>query len=134
MGDSSKFQNTLDWVELNKLSDAELVTLLITGEHSALAVLFDRYHRLVFSIAVRILRDEGEAEDVVQTVFLNIFEGAIHFDPLKGTLKIWLLQYAYHRALNKRRNLAAQGVYLWDGQLDGAANPQSPGRSSPRST
>lgn len=119
MGESSKFQNTLDWAELNALSDANLLTRLITGEHSALAVLFDRYHRLVFSIAVRILRDEGEAEDVVQTVFLNIFEGAINFDPHKGTLKVWLLQYAYHRALNKRRNLSAQGVYLWD-ELDGA--------------
>jgi RNA polymerase sigma-70 factor, ECF subfamily len=119
MGDSSKFENTLSWTELNILGDADLLARLVAGDHSALAVLFDRYHRLVFSVAVRILRDEGEAEDVVQTVFLNIFEGAINFDPLKGTLKVWLLQYAYHRALNKRRNLSAQGVYLWD-ELDGA--------------
>lgn len=109
----------LGWAELNELGDADLLARLVAGEHNALAVLFDRYNRLVFSVAVRILRDEAEAEDVVQTVFLNIFEGAINFDPLRGTLKVWLLQYAYHRALNKRRSLSAQGVYLWD-ELDGA--------------
>ncbi|MGD0732982.1 MAG: sigma-70 family RNA polymerase sigma factor [Terracidiphilus sp.] len=120
MGDSLHFQDSLGWVELNELSDAELLARLIAGDHTSLAVLFDRYHRLVFSVAVRILRDEGEAEDVVQTVFLNIFEDAINFDPLKGTLKVWLLQYAYHRTINRRRSLSAQGVYLWD-ELDGAS-------------
>lgn len=116
-GDSPPFEARLGWAELNELSDADLLARLIAGEHSALAVLFDRYHRLVFSVAVRILRDEAEAEDVVQIVFLNIFESATNFDARKGTLKVWLLQYAYHRALNRRRNLSVQGVYLWD-ELD----------------
>jgi RNA polymerase sigma-70 factor, ECF subfamily len=120
MSDSPAIQDKLDWAELNDLSDDSLLARLIAGDHNALAVLFDRYHRLVFSVAIRILRDEGEAEDVVQTVFLNIFEGAMKFDPLKGTLKVWLLQYAYHRALNKRRSLSAQGVYRWD-ELDSAS-------------
>jgi RNA polymerase sigma-70 factor (ECF subfamily) len=119
MGDSLHLRDALGWVELNELSDTELLARLVAGDHSSLAVIFDRYHRLVFSVAVRILRDEGEAEDVVQTVFLNIFEDAINFDPLKGTLKVWLLQYAYHRTINRRRSLSAQGVYLWD-ELDGA--------------
>jgi RNA polymerase sigma-70 factor, ECF subfamily len=114
MSDSLQLKDSLGWVELNELSDADLVARLIAGDHDALAVLFDRYHRLVFSVAIRILREEGEAEDVVQTVFLNIFESATKFDPLKGTLKVWLLQYAYHRAINRRRSLSAQGVYLWD--------------------
>jgi RNA polymerase sigma-70 factor (ECF subfamily) len=118
MSDLRRLQDSCGWVELNELSDAELLACLVAGDHTALAVIFDRYHRLVFSVAVRILRDEGEAEDVVQTVFLNIFESAINFDPLKGTLKVWLLQYAYHRAINRRRSLSAQGVYLWD-KLDG---------------
>jgi RNA polymerase sigma-70 factor (ECF subfamily) len=120
MGDSPQFQSTLSWAELNNLSDPEVMGCLVAGDHCSLAVLFDRYHRLVYFVALRILRDEGEAEDVVQTVFLNIFEDAINFDPLKGTLKVWLLQYAYHRAINKRRSLAAQGVYLWE-QLDSAS-------------
>jgi RNA polymerase sigma-70 factor, ECF subfamily len=117
MGDSPPFEKMPSWAELNNLGDADLVARLIAGEHDALAVLFDRYHRLVFSVAVRILRDEGEAEEVVQTVFLNIFEDAINFDPRKGTLKVWLLQYAYHRSLHRLRSLSAQRVYLWE-ELD----------------
>jgi RNA polymerase sigma-70 factor (ECF subfamily) len=113
MGDSPHHEGSHGWKELNLLSDTVLVARLIAGEHNALAVLFDRYHRLIFSIAVRILRDESEAEEVVQTVFLNIFESATNFDPQKGTLKVWLLQYAYHRSLHRLRSLSAQRVNLW---------------------
>lgn len=124
-GNSLQFENSHGWAELNELSDGDLLARLINGEHSALAVLFDRYHRLVFSIAVRILRDRGEAEDVVQVVFLNIFESAINYDPRKGTLKVWLLQYAYHRALNRRRSLSVQRVNLWE-ELDIAKERSQP--------
>jgi RNA polymerase sigma-70 factor (ECF subfamily) len=105
------------WASLNALSDEGLLQRLIAGDSDSLAVLFDRYHRLVYSVAVRIVRDAAEAEDVVQTVFLNIFQAAATFDPLKGILKVWILQYAYHRSLNRRRALSSQGVYLWD-ELD----------------
>jgi RNA polymerase sigma-70 factor, ECF subfamily len=117
MGDSPPHKNTLRWEELNTLSDADVMARLVAGDHNALAVVFDRYHRLVFSVAVRILHDEGEAEEVVQTVFLNIFESATNFDPRKGILKVWLLQYAYHRSLHRLRSLSAQKVHLWE-ELD----------------
>ena len=101
------------WRTLNSLSDEQLVTCLLAGEQDALSVLFDRYHQLVFSVAVRIVNDRGEAEEVVQTVFLDFFRGLATFDPSKGILKVWLLQYAYHRALNRRRHLAASRFYQW---------------------
>ena len=126
MRDSLQMKDSLGWADLNELSDADLLARLIAGDHSALAVLFDRYHRLVFSVAVRILRDEAEAEDVVQTVFLNIFESAINFDPLKGTLKVWLLQYAYHRTINRRRSLSSQGVHLWEELNSACERGQTP--------
>ncbi len=91
------------------------------GEQDALAVLFDRYHKLVFSVAVRIVDDAGEAEEVVQTVFLDFFCGLASFDPKKGILRVWLLQYAYHRALNRKRHLAASRFYKWV-DLDSAAS------------
>lgn len=125
IGDALQFENGLGWTGLNELGDADLLARLVDGEHSALAVLFDRYHRLVFSVAVRILRDQAEAEDVVQIVFLNIFQSATNFDPRKGTLRVWLLQYAYHRALNRKRNLSAQRVNLWD-DLDVAKESSQP--------
>jgi len=85
------------WRWLNTLSDEQLASTLISGEQEARTVLFDRYHKLVFSVAMRIVNDAGEAEEVVQTVFLDFFRGLAIYDPEKGILKVWLLQYAYHR-------------------------------------
>jgi RNA polymerase sigma-70 factor (ECF subfamily) len=100
--------------DLGKLSDQELMEFMAAGRHDALTVLFDRYHRLVFSIAIRIVRDPGEAEEVVQTVFLDIFKAAGNFDPNKGIPKVWILQYAYHRALQRKRHLVANHFYHWE--------------------
>ena len=97
--------------DLQRLPDDELMAVLKTGRNDALAVLFDRYHRLVFSIALKIVRDRGEAEDVMQNVFLEILRSVTQFDPARGTTKVWLLQYAYHRAISRREYLNARSFY-----------------------
>lgn len=97
--------------ELARLTDDELMASLKAGCHDALTVLFTRYNRLVFSIALRIVRDRGEAEDVMQNVFLEIFRSVTQFDPSRGTTKVWLLQYAYHRAISRREYLNARRFY-----------------------
>lgn len=96
--------------QLRKLSDELLMAHLKQGHDDALAVLFERYHRLVFSIAVKTLHDEGEAEDVTQNVFFEVFRNAVQFDPAKGSTKAWLLQYAYHRTFNRLRYLKVRGL------------------------
>jgi RNA polymerase sigma-70 factor (ECF subfamily) len=107
--------------DLRERTDEELMVAVTAGRGDALTVLFDRYHRLVFSVALRIVRDPGEAEEVVQTVFLDIFRSAANFDPRKGILKVWLLQYAYHRSLHRKRHLVANHFYRWD-ELEAAIN------------
>jgi len=97
-----------------RAADEDLIELLRGGSDEALTVLFDRYHRLVFHVALRIVRDPGEAEDVVQTVFLSIFRAATNFDRRKGVVRVWLLQYAYHRALHRKRHLTANQFYRWE--------------------
>jgi RNA polymerase sigma-70 factor (ECF subfamily) len=99
------------FVELKGLRDGELMAHLRAGCDDALAILFDRYHRLVLSIALKIVRDPGEAEDVMQSVFLEIFRSVAQFDAAKGTTKVWILQYAYHRAINRRQHLNARNFY-----------------------
>src|SRR6266404_8718706 len=91
--------------------DNALAQQLILGNGEALAVLVDRYQRLVFSIAFRIVRDAGEAEDLVQVVFLEIFRKVRLFDPHKGTFKVWLLRYAYTRSMNRRDQLERRRFY-----------------------
>jgi len=97
--------------QLLRLSDEQLITCLQKGQDDALTVLFDRYQKLVLSIALRIVRDPGEAEDVTQTVFLDIYRAVAQFDPSKGNTKVWLMQYAYHRAINRRQHLQGREFY-----------------------
>jgi RNA polymerase sigma-70 factor (ECF subfamily) len=101
------------WETLNQCPDEQLSALFLQGVQDSLAVLFDRYCRLVYSIAVRILKDDTEAEDVVQTVFLDCSRALSNFDAQRGSFKLWLLQYAYHRALHRRRHLIANRFYNW---------------------
>lgn len=101
----------LSWESLRAASDDVLVRQLRAGQHDALAVIVDRYQRLVLSVALRIVKDSCEAEDVVQTVFVDIFKDLERFDPRRGTLKVWLLQYAYSRSINRRRYLEHRQFY-----------------------
>ena len=94
-----------------KMTDEDVMEQLRNGNPDALRILFDRFHRLVLKIALRILRDPGEAEDVMQDIFLEIFNKAGQFDPAKGSTKIWILQYAYHRSLSRRQYLALRNFY-----------------------
>src|SRR5262245_22315798 len=97
--------------------DEILVTEVHSGHADALAVLFDRYFRLVFKTAGRILRNRGEAEDLVHDVFIEIQKKAGRYDPNKGSVKTWIMQYAYHRSFNRRKYLALRGFY--DGSITG---------------
>jgi RNA polymerase sigma-70 factor (ECF subfamily) len=89
----------------------DLIERMRQGNADALPVLFDRFHRLVLKIALSIVRDPGEAEDVMQDVFFEIFNKAGQFDPAKGSAKTWVLQYAYHRSLSRRQYLSLRGFY-----------------------
>jgi RNA polymerase sigma-70 factor (ECF subfamily) len=99
------------WLTLSRQSDEKLVLALVEGDHDAITILFDRYARLVFRVAERILRDSGEAEEILQTVFLDVFQSAGKFDPARGSVRIWLLQYAYHRSIRRKRQLESRHFY-----------------------
>src|SRR5260221_5961988 len=97
--------------QLATASDNELAQEMLMGNDEALAVAIDRYQRIVFAIAFRIVRDKGEAEDLVQVVFLEIFRKVKLFDSSKGTFKVWLLRYAYTRSMNRRDHLEYRRFY-----------------------
>ena len=102
---------TLNSNPLRQLSDEELVRALIARDENAMEVLFDRYYRMVMRVALRIVRDPGEAQDVVQVVFTDFYRSAQLFDVEKGSLRTWLLQYAYGRAINRKQGLKAHNFY-----------------------
>jgi RNA polymerase sigma-70 factor, ECF subfamily len=96
---------------LDTAPDEKIMSEVQAGSGDAFAVLFDRYHRLVLVTALRIVRDVAEAEEVTQSVFLDLYRAARQFDPTKGTLKVWLLQFAYHRSINRRNYLVLRQFY-----------------------
>ena len=104
-------EKLLTYPALVRLCDEPVMERLAQGNHDALAVIFDRYHKLVVRVALQILRDPAEAEDVMQSVFIAILESASKFSAEKGTVRVWVLQHAYHQALNRRRYLSLRGAY-----------------------
>src|ERR1700723_416867 len=102
------------------VSDESLVERICIGDRDALAVLFERYARLTRTVASRILRDATEAEDLVQDLFLVIQRKCTIFDSSKSTARSWIVQMAYHRALDRRRYLKARQFYAEasDGEND----------------
>jgi RNA polymerase sigma-70 factor, ECF subfamily len=92
-------------------TDEELLERIKTRDEEALLLLFRRYHALVYSIGCRILRDEGEAEDLVQEVFLRLSTRAGTFDPAKGAGRSWFVQMIYRRAFDRRAYLGRRHFY-----------------------
>jgi RNA polymerase sigma-70 factor, ECF subfamily len=102
---SGEFRDRVPYAELLNLADELLMQEMRAGNTDAFAVIFKRYHRLVHVTALNIVRDAGEAEDLTQTVFLEIYRRMGQYDPARGTLKVWLLQYAYSRSMHRRNYL-----------------------------
>jgi RNA polymerase sigma-70 factor, ECF subfamily len=57
------------------------------------------------------LRDVGEAQEITQNIFFELYRSAGRFDAERGTLKVWLLQFAYHRSINRRNYLVLRQFY-----------------------
>src|SRR5467141_1856934 len=102
---------SLPVVEVRSPSDEELMSSLQAKDSKALELLFSRYSRLVFGIALRILNDHSEAEEVVQEAFFYIYQKAVIFDPMKGSAKGWVVQVAFSRARDRRAHLSRRGFY-----------------------
>jgi RNA polymerase sigma-70 factor, ECF subfamily len=98
-------------VSTGEPTDEALLQLVSTGSKEALGLLFRRHRSAVLNVSRRILRDASEAEDLCQEVFLLLFQKAKLFDTSKGTAASWIIQIAYHRAMNRRQYLTHRQHY-----------------------
>ena len=85
-------------------NDSELVALLRERPAAGIAALYDRYGRLVFSLALRIVGDRGAAEEITQDVFLRSWRSLDRYQPSQGSLVSWLLSIAHNRAIDELRS------------------------------
>ena len=93
------------------VSDEALIADVCLGSREALAILFRRYSRLVRGVALRVLKDASEADDLVQDVFLLIHRLCKTFDSSRASAQFWILQMAFCRAISRRRYLNSRHFY-----------------------
>jgi RNA polymerase sigma-70 factor (ECF subfamily) len=86
--------------ELAHLSDEAIVALAARGEEAALAELYDRFGRVAYGLALRIVRDPALAEDAVQEAFLTVWRSAARFSPERAKASTWILTFVHRRAVD----------------------------------
>lgn len=89
-------------------SDLEVLTALRQGNPNALGIVYDRYGAVVYRLALRMLVNTTEAEDLTQEVFLAFRRGVDKYDAARGTLLVFLLTITRSRALNRLQQQSSQ--------------------------
>src|SRR5271163_4187590 len=85
------------------MDDTELLEAVAQGNQDAMAAVFDRYSRIVYCIALRVLREPGLAEDVMQEVLLMVWKRPQSFVAQRGNLAAWLSVVARNRSIDVLR-------------------------------
>ena len=91
---------------MTDLADNDLIAAVARGDHPALLALYDRYGRVAYGLAYRILGDAGAAEEAVQDAYLRVWRRAATFDASRGGVRSWLLTIVHHCAIDLLRRRA----------------------------
>ncbi|MDQ4121435.1 MAG: sigma-70 family RNA polymerase sigma factor [Acidobacteriota bacterium] len=88
-----------------QITDADLLSSIAQGDETAVIALYDRYHRVLFGLIVRILHNHAESEDLLQEVFVQVWQKAQNFDQERGKAFTWLMTITHCRAIDRLRFL-----------------------------
>jgi len=105
--------------ELAHLSDEAVLALVARSEETALAEVYDRFGAVAYGLALRVLRDEGLAQDAVQDAFLTVWRTANTFSAERGAARTWILTLVHRRAVDTVRREQRRRA----DSLDRAAEP-----------
>ncbi len=112
-------------VDYSKLDDSVLVSLVARHNEAALSVLYDRYSRLVYSLAMRIVGERTLAEEITEDAFVSVWRAAPSFVEERGRFLSWLMSITRHRAIDelRRLNVRPEGTAV---DLNEALNKEQP--------
>jgi len=90
------------------VEDTTLLDRVRQGDQAAMAEIFDRHSRAVYSLALHILKDSGQAEDVMQDIFFQLWQNSDSYAHTRGSLRAWLVAVARNRSIDviRRRKLS----------------------------
>jgi RNA polymerase sigma-70 factor (ECF subfamily) len=94
----------------DELSDEALLTAIAGGAVWAMESLYNRYSRILYSLAYRIVADQQIAEDLLQDAFISIWRRSNSFSAQTGGARNWLISIVYHRAIDHLRRVRRQSV------------------------
>ena len=105
-------------MKFDHADDTFLLKQIANGQHAAIEALYDRYNRLVFSVALTVVGDPMVAEEVTLDVFVHVWRGAKTYDPARAKATTWLSAIARHHAIDvlrwQRSRVDVQSLYLED--------------------
>ena len=101
-------------MDYKKLDDEALMRLIALAQEQALGALYDRYGRLVYSLAFNATGDPGLAEEITQDVFLRVWSKAETYNPKQGKVVTWMSSIARYRAIDliRQRGIRPEGNRL----------------------
>jgi RNA polymerase sigma-70 factor, ECF subfamily len=121
MKSNSVDTNARDVTAFTKLTDEVLMARIREDDKEALALLFRRYVGLVRSVGRRIIRNDAEAEDLVQEVFLYLYRKRTVYDSSRSSARSWIVQMAYQQSIQRVRYLKTRQFYTSKNLDDEAA-------------
>ncbi|MFN7759602.1 MAG: sigma-70 family RNA polymerase sigma factor [Pseudanabaena sp.] len=90
----------------SRLDEVALIRQIAEGDQASLSMLYDRYSRVIYTIAYRILKSSEESEEIVLDVFTQVWKIAKNYNPQKARVDTWLFMLTRSRALDRLRNHA----------------------------
>ncbi|MNI18620.1 ECF RNA polymerase sigma factor SigW [compost metagenome] len=110
------------------LTDQELMQHIRNGKHKALSVLYDRYGALVYSFAIKAVRDESAARDIAQAVFMRLWTTDSEYNPEKGRYTSWLLTLTRNLTMDhirKQRRDASGRIQITEEHFNELSDPRA---------
>jgi RNA polymerase sigma-70 factor (ECF subfamily) len=98
-------------LDYDQLDDGTLMRRIAEADPAALGALYDRYGRLVYSLAAHIVNDDASAEEITQDVFVQVWKKAQTYRPEQGKVATWLTSVTRYRAIDilRRSNVRPEG-------------------------
>jgi len=89
----------------NRELDRQLIDQVKQGDKTAFKEIYSRFSQVVYNLALRMLRDKEDAEEVVQEIFLQVWNKAYSYDSERGAVSTWILNIARSRSIDKLRTV-----------------------------